>query len=209
MTDITSSLEQEFAEQSQHERERAIAELRQLDADGRGRVDVWPSALLIGILTGAFGLALAYLAFSSAKLGGIEKLGFGGVGLALVAFAVWMLFLRARQPTFTLTEQGVDVRGVLLPWTSIDDFEVMTNTINGVATMTTVTLEHVAGYEAPKLPLARGVGQSAKDRKSGNYRSVLSLFVKPKGMSSETLAGHIGRLHAGAQAREELQRLGA
>lgn len=207
MTGIVSSLEREFAERAQTERDQDIAELRKLDAEGRGSVEVRPAALLLGVLTVLFGAAMLYVAFGTGRASGGEQLGFAAGGLAFCAFAAWAVFLNARQPAFNLTEQGVDVRGVLLPWSSIEDFGVMTNVINGASVMTTVTLEHVEGYEPPKLPLSRGKGQSLKDRETGVYASHLSLFVKPRGMSTDELAGHIGRLHAGALAREELRRL--
>lgn len=207
MTGILSSLEQEFASRAQTERDQDIAVLRKLDAEGRGRVEVWPAAQLLGVLTVLFGAAMLYVAFGTGRSSGGEQLGFAAGGVASCAFAVWALLLNARESAFTLTEQGVDVRGVLLPWSSIEDFGVMTNVIYGVSVMTTVSLQHVEGYEPPKLPVSRGKGQSLKDRKTGIYASHLSLFVKPRGMSTDALAGHIGRLHAGALAREELRRL--
>ena len=209
MTGIASSLEQEFAERSQAERERDIAALRQLDADGRGTVEVRASAIFIGILMAGFGAAMLYVVFAKGAFRGNERLGFIAGGVLLCAIAAWLLFLRSRQPLFVLTEKGVDVRGVLLPWSSIDDYGVLTHSINGASSVTTVTFEHVEGYAAPPLPLFRGLGQSVKDRKTGMYRCVFNLYVKPRGMNGEKLAGHIGRLHAGALAREELRQLGA
>lgn len=207
MNNIIGALEQEYSDQSQAERDALIAELTQLEADGRGQVDVVASALLISVLTTLFGAAMLYAGV--AKSSGGEALWFSLGGAALLLFGLYILLLRSKKPTFSLTQDGVQVGEVLLPWHSIEDFTVMDNTQYGVTVQTNVSFDHVPGYVAPKLPLPRYSGGSAKQRKTDAYISSFNLFVKARGMSAEQLAAHIQRFYAGALARARLQELQA
>ena len=208
MSDIASALEQEFTQNAQAERNAHIEEMRKLDAAGRGSMAVHPSAKLFAVLLMLIGVALAWGVLAGRFDGGL----FWGCALgalASLAGGIWLLTKHGRQPTFTLTEDGIDVRGVLLPWESIDECEVFSQEYWFFPIRTDITVHHVPGYEAPKLPVPRNVGQSVYRKKEAAWKSYFGFFTGPRDMKVNALAAHIDRLRAGALARAELQRLGA
>ncbi len=203
MTDIASSLEQEFADASQAEQESAIAELRRIEAGGRGSADIRPHAIALPLLFGVCGGLLSYAALTSgARIYALP------IGLALLLPSLWALF-GPRKPLFTLAEEGVRVKDVLLPWSSIEDYGVTENSYNGFTTHTSVTLQHAEGFTPPKLGLFYPFGASVRNRKTGQYETRLTLHAGARGMNSEKLSLRIGEFFAAAHARAELARLRA
>jgi hypothetical protein len=204
MSDIVSSLEHEFANHSQAERESHIAQLRQIESKGRGRLDVRPHAIMIPLLFGGCGGLLMFAAFQAAQNNVIVFL----IGLALVVPNAWAMF-GPRKPRFTLTEEGVRVKAALLPWDSIEDFSVTESSTNGFSTHTSVVLTLVPGFTPPKLDLFFLFGSNSRHRKTGQYSTRLTLHAGAKGMNVDKLAGRIGEFRAATLARAELARLQA
>jgi len=211
MTDIASSLEQEFADHSQADRESRIAELRRIEAAGSGNCDVSSHAIAAPILAGLFGAVFIWAGISS-SYGWGRTIAVVLIGSAFLLPSLWALFAR-RKPRFTLTKEGVRVKDALLPWESIEECGVTENSYNNVTTHTSVVFKHVEGYVPPKLALFAPFGTSVPirsfTRKTGQYRTRLTLFVGARGMSCEKLADRIGEYRAAAYARAELARLKA
>ena len=65
MNDIASSLEQEFTTHAQADRDAYIAELKRLEAAGRGSVEITPHLVGLPVLFGGAGAAVLYGALSS------------------------------------------------------------------------------------------------------------------------------------------------
>jgi hypothetical protein len=199
MTDIASSLEQEFADRSQADRTAQIAELRQIESKGRGSVAIAPRAIAIPLLFGFIGGIFAYASITTntwSKAGAINAF-IGGV--AVVAVCAWAMF-GPRKPRFTLTEEGVRVKDVLLPWSGIEDYGITVHSTNGFPTHTTVELHHTADFTPPKGIL---------DRKTGRFSTRMALITGAKGMNGDKLSQRIGEFLAAARARTELARLQA
>ncbi len=207
MNDILSSLEHEHAQQAGADRDTDIARLRELEANGRGQLAITPGSLILGLFQLAIGVAIAYFTFfGAASMSTKETLG-GYFGIALFAgIGVWMVML-SRQPLFTLTEAGLDIRGTLLPWGHIEDYEVNTNGIP-VSFSTAVIVHHVLDHEPPGVRVFRAAAQRF-DRNSGRWQTVLMMIPKARGLSAEALSEHIGRFMDGALAREALRELKA
>jgi len=205
MHDIASSLEKEFADISQAEREATITELRRIESAGRGTIEVKPHAILLPLLFGGCGGILIYCAITTEAVS--PPLAFA-IGLLLLLPSLWAMF-GPRGTRFTLTEQGIAVKDAVLPWTSIDDYNVVENSYNGFSTHTSVVLLHTEGFTPPKLPLAYLFGTSTRHRKTGLYETRLTLHAGARGMNVEKLATRIGDFFAAAHARTELNRLQA
>lgn len=117
MSDIASSLEQEFADHSKANRESRIVELKQIESRGSGSVVIKAHAIMLPLILGFAGFMLKYTSFDFA-----QTIDHGTVvGAVLVAICAWALF-GPRKPLLTLTEEGVRVKDVLLPWSSIEDY---------------------------------------------------------------------------------------
>lgn len=208
MSGIASSLEQEFAQHSQAEREADIAELRAIDSNGRGSVDVASHAIAIPTLIGLIACGLIYSTLTRHDLPTTRIVTTLVCSAAVAAACAWLLF-GPRKPRFTLTEEGVRVKNALLPWSSIEDYGVTEHSTNGVTTHTSVALQHATGFTPPALGLTLLFGANAKSRKTGQYETRLTLHVGAKGMNGDKLAERIGQFLAAARARAELERLGA
>lgn len=205
MTDIASSLEHEFASAAQAGRESTIAKLRQIEAAGRGSLDVRPHAIAMPLVFCILGALFVYAGFSFNDASSPILF---VIGALLIAPSAWAMF-GPRKPRFTLTEQGVRVKNVLLPWSGIRDYGVMTHSVNGLPTRTTVTLHHAEGFTPPALDVFILLGRSTRQRKTGLYATRLILHSGAKGMNGKKLAQRIGEFFAAAHARDELARLGA
>ncbi len=208
MNGIASSLEQEFAERSNAERESNIAELKKIDADGRGSVDVASHMIVLPALIGLIACGLIYSTLTRHDLTTTRIVTTLVCSVAVAALCAWTLF-GPRKPRFTLTEEGVRVKDAMLPWSSIEDYGVTEHSTNGFTTHTSIVLQHAAGFTPPKLGVFYPLGASARDRKTDQYETRLTLFVGAKGMNVEKLAQRIGQYLAASHARAELQRLGA
>lgn len=208
MTDIATSLEQEFAEVSHGEREAAIAELRRYEAAGRGTVDIKPHAILLPALFLLAGGIFIYGAFTSAAMSRLGAIGAFAVGVLLVAGSLWAMF-GPRGTRFSLTERGIVVKGALLPWACIDDYGVVENSYNGFSTHTSVTLLLAEGFTPPALGLMYPFGANSRHRKSGQYETRLTLHAGARGMNCEKLAARIGDFMTAAHARDQLGRMQA
>ena len=208
MSGIASSLEQEFAERSQAERESTIAELERIRAAGSGSVDVAAHAIVIPTLIGLIACGLIYSTLTRHDLSTTRTVTTLLISPAVAALCAWLLFGR-RKPRFTLTEEGVRVKEALMPWAGIEDYGVTTHSTNGVNTHTSVVFHHASGVTPPKLGLPYLFGAHTHDRKSGQYQTRLTLHVGARGMDGEKLAGRIGEFLAASRARDELRRLGA
>jgi hypothetical protein len=209
MTDIASSLEQEFADRSQADRTTQIAELKQIESKGRGSVAIVPHGIVAPML---FGLVGAILAYASIILSAWSATGRSAgflAGAALVVGSVWLMF-GPRKTCFTLTEEGVRTTDSLLPWNSIQDFGVTVHSINFVRDQTSIQFLHTAGFEPPPLGLFYMFGQSHRDKKTGLYSTNFTLYFSgAKGMNGDKLSQRIGEFFAAARARAELVRLNA
>lgn len=208
MTDIASALEKEYADHSQAERDAAIAQLKELVAKGSGSLDIRPHAIVMPLLFAPMGAALMW-ATSGAGTQGLETFIFL-LGAALVAVSAWLMF-GPRQPVFTLTEEGVRAKDELLPWSSIQDFNVISHSYNGIPMSTKIVLIHIAGFKPPDgLARPRG-GLIGKMRAKGDpdYDSHLTLWSGAKGMNTDQLAQRIADFFNATHARAELARLSA
>lgn len=208
MTDIASTLEREFADISQGEREAAIAELHRIEAAGRGDVAIRPHAIMLPVLFGACGGIFLYAAFTVSSMTHLNLFMLFLAGLLLVAASLWAMF-GPRKVRFTLTEHGITVNGALLPWASIEDYSVVENSYNGFSTHTSVSVLHAEGFTPPALGLMLLFGANTRDRKTGQYQTRLTLHAGARGMNCEKLAERIGAHLAAAHARDELERLQA
>jgi len=211
MTDIASSLEQEFASHSQADREARIAELRRIEAAGSGSCDISSHAIALPILSGLFGAVFIWAGVTS-NYPFTHAMAVVLVGAAFLLPSAWALFV-PRKPCFTLSPEGVRVKGALLPWDSIEECGITENSYNGITTHTLVEFKHIDGFVPPKLALFAMFGSSGPvrsfTRKTGQYRTRLTLYVGPRGMSSQKLADRISEYRAAALARAELARLKA
>ncbi|MDR2220230.1 MAG: hypothetical protein LBE24_06575 [Methylobacillus sp.] len=212
MSDIASSLEKEFADQSQSERDAYIAHLKELEAKGQGSLDVRPHSIVLASLFILIGVLMAWALGTqgtniTASIIGIL------IGVAVAGWGAWAM-LWPRKPKFTLTEEGVRVKGELLPWSSIEDYNVTIHSTNSVPTHISVVLSHVAGFKPPKgVPQARRGGligkmRAAKDSEP-EYNTNLMLWTGAKGMSADQLTQRIHDFLTAARAKEELARLQA
>lgn len=208
MSGIASSLEQEFAERSQAERESNIAELKRIESNGRGRVDVAAHAIVMPGLVGLIACGLIYSTLTRHDLTATRTVTTLLISAAVAALCAWFIF-GPRKPRFTLTEEGVRVKNALLPWGSIEDYGVTENSTNGITTHTSIVLQHAAGFTPPELGLNIAFGANTRNRQTGHYDTRLTLHVGAKGMNSDKLAQRIGEFLAAAHARAELERLGA
>ena len=209
MVDIASSLEQEFASQSQADRESRVAELRRIAAAGSGSCVVYAHAIVLPIVCALFGMVFIWAGITSGYSFG-RTMALCLFGAAFVLPSVWAVFV-PRKPRFTLTVEGVQVKDVLLPWDSIEECGVTENSYNGVTTHTSVVFKHVEGFIPPKLPLFAMFGTTlpihSLTRKTEQYRTRLTLFAGARGMNCEKLANRINDYRVAAVARAELERL--
>ena len=208
MNDIASSLEQEFADRSQADRDAHIAQLREIESKGRGSVEIKPHAILMPLLCGITGIFLVWGALTTSSFSKMGNLGIAVLGVVFVVLSVWGMF-GPRKARFTLTEEGVRVKDVLLPWGSIEDYGVTVHSINGVPTHTSIEFEHAAGFTPPKLGLFRMFGGTRRNRKTNQYITGLLLHTGARGMNGDKLSKRIGEFLSAARARAELARLQA
>lgn len=207
MNDIASSLEQEFTTHAQADRDAYIAELKRLEAAGRGSVEITPHSVGLPVLFGGAGAAVLYGALSSRHLTTMEVLLFSLLGLALLS-SLWMM-LGPREPCYTLCEEGIRVRGGdLTPWDSISDWRVNETRYSFLPISVALVLNYEAGFTPPPLKRPFSVGVTRHNRKTGEYVTDLTLYTGPKGMSVAQLTERINDCHMAAQARAELARLG-
>ena len=207
MSDIASSLEQEFADHSQAERASHIAELKQIESKGHGSVAVAPHAIMSPLLFGFVGAMMAWASIANQRLSVGTVVAFI-VGVVFVAASAWGIF-GPRKPRFTLCEEGVRVKDALLPWSSIEDYGVTENSYNGFTTHTSIVFQLAAGFTPPELGLFFVCGANTRNRKTGQYSTRLTLHAGAKGMNVDKLAERIGEFFAAARARAELARLNA
>ena len=182
MSDIASSLEQEFTMHAQADRDAYIAELKRLEAAGRGSVEITPHSVGLPVLFGGAGAAVLYGALSSRHLTTMEVLLFSLLGLALLS-SLWMM-LGPREPCYTLCEEGIRVRGGdLTPWDSISDWRVNETRYSFLPISVALVLNYEAGFTPPPLRHPFSVGVTRHNRKTGEYVTDLTLYTGPKGMS--------------------------
>lgn len=213
MSGIASSLEQEFADHSQAEREANIAELRRIEAGGRASVAVAAHSIVLPAFVGLIACGLFYEVLTRQDVSTTRLVTTLACSVVVAAFCAWLLFGK-RAPRFTLTEQGVQLKNGLLPWQDIEDYGVVENSTNGLATHTSVSFHLADGFTPPPLGMLILFGQTSpirsKDAKKPSQFIVrLTLHVGARGMSCEKLAERIGQFLAAFHARAELQRLGA
>jgi len=208
MNDIASSLEQEFAGQARTNREARITELRQLESNGRGSVEIKPHAILLPLLFGIVGVLMVWAALTSSSLPKTGNIIVIVLGVVFAVTSVWGMF-GPRKPRLTLTEEGVRVKDALLPWSSIEDYGITVHSTNGFPTHTSVEFEHAAGFTPPKLGLFYMFGGSSRNRKTDQYTTRLTLHTGARGMNGDKLAKCIGDFLSAARARAELARLQA
>jgi hypothetical protein len=207
MTDIASSLEEEFAGRSQAERDAHIAHLEAIAAKAREPLDIRSHAILTPLLTGALGgmfLAFSLQDMVRGEAGASRYILIAG--LVLFVPSLWAL-VGPRKPRFTLTAEGVRVKQALLPWESIDDYRIIAHSSNGFPTHTTVYFDHAEGFTPPALGLLFPFGNRLKARKTGLFTSRLTLYTGPRGMDEEKLAQRVGEYLDASRARAELARL--
>ena len=200
MSDIASSLEQEFTMHAQADRDAYIAELKRLEAAGRGSVEITPHSVGLPVLFGGAGAAVLYGALSSRHLTTMEVLLFSLLGLALLS-SLWMM-LGPREPCYTLCEEGIRVRGGdLTPWDSISDWRVNETRYSFLPISVALVLNYEAGFTPPPLRHPFSVGVTRHNRKTGEYVTDLTLYTGPKGMSVAQLTERINDFYAAACAR--------
>lgn len=204
MTDITSSLEREYADNVQAGHRAAIENLRKLETAGRGSLDIRPHAIVWPLVLGIPGSMVLYLSMFP-----IADINYHGVvfGAVILVPCIWAMFV-PRKPLFTLTEQGVCIRNNLLPWSCIKDFSVTEHTFNGIKSHTSVYLRYVEGFTPPKLKLFSLFDQTGRGLETGLYGTNLILCAGAKGMNTKKLAQRIDEFLTAARARDELARLG-
>ena len=207
MSDIASSLEQEFATSSQAERDSHIAELKQVAAKGVGQLEIRPHAIAIALLFGILGAIFVFAAVSNPAKA-MEMASFFLVGVAMLAICAWAMF-GPRKTRFTLCEEGVRVNDALMLWSSIADYQVTRHSYNGFPTHTSVVFKYVEGFSPPALGLFYPFGANSRNILTKRTSTRLTLHAGPRGMNYEELAERIGAFLAAAQAREELKRLRA
>jgi len=208
MNDIASSLEQEFADRSQADRDANIAQLREIESKGRGSVEIKPHSIVMPLLFGFVGAIIVWGALTTSSLSKMGNLGVVALGVVLVAFSAWSLF-GPRKARFTLTEEGVRVKDALLPWSGIENYGITVHSTNGVPTHTLVEFEHAADFTPPKLGLIYMFGGSKRNRKTNQYTTRLILHTGARGMNGDKLSQRIGEFLSAARARAELVRLQA
>ena len=202
--DIASSLEQEFANNAQAERDAVIARLRKIETAGRGSIDVRPQAIIWPLVLGFPSGMVVYLSMLP-----ISEIHYGGVFFgAIILVPCILAMFGPHQTLFTLTEQGMRIRDALLPWNGIKDFSVVEHNFNGIKSHTIIYLQYVEGFTPPKLNRRSLFSYSSGSSKAGHYGINLTLCAGAKGMSTKKLAQRIGEFLAAARARDELARLG-
>lgn len=206
MNDIASSLEQEFTTHAQAGHEAHIAELRKIEAAGRGSADVAAHAIALPLLFGSCGLIVIYSTLTAKQFSAAETVGFLLLGI-LLASTFWLM-LGPRKPCYTLCEEGVRVKGGLLPWSSIEDWTVSEISYGGFPIATSLVLIHGEGVKPPPLGLLVTIGSSHLIRKTGRYETRLTLYTGARGMNTEKLTERIGGFFAAYHARLELVRMG-
>jgi len=208
MSGIASSLEQQFADHSQAEREAHIAELRTIEANGRGNVDVAAHAIVFPALIGLIACALIYSTLTRHDPAMARVVTTLACSVAVAALCAWFLF-GPRKPRFTLTEEGLRLKNGVIAWDKIDDYGVTEHSTNGFTTHTSIRFELVPGFTPPPLGQIILFGQTEKVRKTDQAVIRQTLHVGAKGMNSDQLAERIGQFLAAARARAELRRLDA
>jgi len=211
MSGIASSLEQEFADHSQAERDATLAELRSIESNGRGSVDVASHAIAMPALIGLIACGLIYGVLTRNDLTTTRVVTTLVCGVVVVAACAWLLFAR-RTPRFTLTEQGVRLKNGVLPWDKVEDYGVIEHSQNGLTTHTQVKFELTEGFTPPPLGLFFLFGRTRPVRsvtlqKTGPLVVTLNLFVGARGMNVDKLAERIGQFLAASRARAELEKL--
>ncbi|MCL2714721.1 MAG: hypothetical protein FWD68_09130 [Alphaproteobacteria bacterium] len=187
--------------------ERA-SQLRKIVALGRGRLDVTPQAIALPLFFILVGAGMIYAGVSLGRLSVTAVILILVAGALVIVLSAWTI-LGPSEVRFSLSEEGVQVGNVALPWSSIRDFSVTEQRWFGMTTRTTVLLRHVDGFVPPKLGLFFLFGRRSKRRRSTRYETRLMLHVGAKGMDSEKLAQRVGEFRAAAHAREEIARLQA
>jgi len=180
--------------------------LRKIAALGRGRLEVMPQAIALPLMFMLLGGGMLYAGVSLPMLSVTGVLMILGAGALVIVLGAWTIF-GPGEARFSLSEEGVQVGKVLLPWGAIRDFSVTEQRWFGVTTRTTVLLRHVDGFTPPKLGLFFLFGRRSRRRRSTRYDTRLMLHVGAKGMDCEKLAQRIGEFRAAAHAREEIARL--
>ena len=208
MNDIASSLEQEFADHSQADRDAHIAQLREIESKGRGSVEIRPHAIIMSLVFGFGGVMMVWASIKTSSFSTLVNIALGIGGAACVVYCVWSFI--PRKPRFTLTEEGVRVKDVLLPWSSIEEYSVTVQSYIGFMTnYTSVEFEHAAGFTPPKLNIFYMFGATHHNRKTGRHTTYMILYGGAKGMNGDKLSRRIGEFLSAARARTELARLQA
>jgi len=181
------------------------AQLRKIAALGRGRLDVVPQALALPLVFMAAGCGLLYAGVSLTMMSVSVVVIVLVAGALVIVLSAWTIF-KPGEARFTLSEEGVCVDKVVLPWSSIKDYSVTEKRWIGMTISTRVLLRHVDGFVVPKLGLFFLFGRRIKRRRSTRYETRLTLHAGAKGMNCEKLAQRIGEFRAAAHAREEMAR---
>jgi len=179
-----------------------MAQLRRIEALGRGSIEITPHAIALPLLAMVIGCGFVYGILTFVRVPVL-----GMMAVVMIGAAVIGMSLRAmgpRKPCFTLSEEGVRVNKVLLPWSSIKDYSVAEDKRLGLTTRTTVFLRHVDGFVVPKLGQSFLFGRRIKRRRGAFYETQLMLHVGAKGMDCEKLAQRIGEFRAAAYARDRI-----
>jgi hypothetical protein len=146
------------------------------------------------------------------------------LGIIFALISAWAL-PGPRKPRFTITETGISVKGVLLPWNNIADYNVYEVPLSPIE-FTTLELVYVPGYIPPKINLSALLGSSvntvdknSKDEKPKSaafdkpgsdpvpqFRTRLSFYTGAKNISGDDLCFYAGEFFTGFRARADLAR---
>ncbi|WP_300615408.1 hypothetical protein [Dokdonella sp.] len=204
MSGIAESSGQAGAGQGATLRRADIATLRRIEADGRGAVAVIPTAMPLALASLLLG---GLLGLAGSGIGSFPGMPHSGLLAAGVLMAVsGIVLMRPRRPAFTLTEEGVEVRGRLLPWGAVDGYRIRPGPCSAMPLWTRIGFVHLAGREG--FDGQGTIGRSGSAGGTDGCRTDFGLFVKARGLPHEQLARTIGRFLAAARAREALRRFG-
>jgi Zn-dependent protease with chaperone function len=151
ITPVSKALEVEFSTAAETDKQETIETLKEMVNLGSEKIDIYEGrayAILLSILTaGSFVISFIVLYTANPETKTIAFASFFAAGILLL-WGTLRLFKRSRNPAMTLSANGVafgNLQGVL-PWSSIEDYNLQTVENNGFVTIT-VNIDLANGYE--------------------------------------------------------------